>query len=254
MGVLTSADSIDGARRKSTGYPDTPDCVRNYELGAVRYGTNNSDVGHCKPMEAAAQRRQLATLAQLVSAIEPVEADKLAQRLIDEFGSLGLVLASAGWKIAEVTGNHTLAGMLTASRAAVLEGLREEVSRSPINLSSPSFMRYLIGQMQGEDEEHLHVIFIDSNGRYIRDERVASGDWTNVTVRLRPLFRRTMDLQAANLVLCHNHPSGDANPSKADINFTNEVSNVARSLGIKLLDHMIVAGPAVFSMRNAGYL
>lgn len=252
MGFLTPVDCRNGARHSGARHPHPSDCLRDDELGAIRLNTANSDRRHRKPLETEAQGRQLTALAQLVRAIEPDGAEKLAQKLIKEFGSLGQVFTTAAWKIAQFTGNDLLATMLSASRAAVLEGMREEVCRFPVNLRDPRLMVYLKAQMQGEEEEHLHAIFLDSQRRYLRDERVVSGDWTNVTVRLRPLFRRTMELGAAKFVLCHNHPSGNPTPSQADIAFTDEVQKVAQSLGIELLDHFIVAGKSVFSMRAAG--
>lgn len=252
MGFLTPVDRRDGARHSRAGYPNPSDRLRDNELGAIRLDPTHPDLRHRKPLEVEAQGRQLTALAQLVRAFEPDSAEKLAQTLIKEFGSLGQVLAAAAWKIAQFTGNERLAATLSAARVAVLEGLREDVGRSPVNLRDPKLLVYLKAQMQGEEEEHLHAIFLDCQQRYIRDERVASGDWTNVAIRLRPLFRRTMDIGAAKLVLCHNHPSGDPTPSQADIIFTNEVQKIAQSLGIELLDHLIVAGKSVFSMRTAG--
>ena len=254
MGFFTSIDRSRGARDPRNGHTYSPGCLRGDELGPVRLDSSAVDSWVDKPMENETQGRQLSALAQLVRAIEPEGADRLAQRLIFEFGSIGQVFAAAAWKITQITGNEGMAAIFSASRTAVLEGMREDVSRSPIALHDPSLKKYLIAQMQGEEEEHLHAIFLDSQQRYIRDERVASGDWSNLTLRLRPLFRRTMDLRAANLILCHNHPSGTAKPSKADIVFTTEVGNVARSLGTTLLDHLIVAGTSVFSMRAAGLI
>ena len=254
MGFLTPIDRSPGARDSRNRHRYSPGCLRGDEMGPVRLDSIAVDSWVDKPVENETRGRQLSALAQLVRAIEPEQADRLAQRLIFEFGSIGQVFAAAAWKITQITGNEGLAAIFSASRTAVLEGMREDVMRSPIALHDPNLMKYLIAQMQGEEEEHLHAIFLDSQQRYIRDERVASGDWSNLTLRMRPLFRRTMDLRAANLILCHNHPSGTAKPSKADIVFTTEVSHVARSLGTRLLDHLIVAGTSVFSMRAAGLI
>ena len=254
MGFLTTIDRSHGARSPRDGYSYSPGCLRGDELGPIRLNSSADDSWVDKPMENEAQGRQLSALAQLVRVIEPEGAEGLAWQLIDEFGSIGQVFAAAAWKITQITGNEGLAAIFSASRTAVLEGMREDVARSPITLHDPRLMKYLIAQMQGDEEEHLHAIFLDSQQRYIRDERVASGDWSNVTLRLRPLFRRTIELGAANLILCHNHPSGDAKPSQADVGFTTEVSKVACSLGTKLLDHLIVAGTSVFSMRAAGLI
>ena len=252
MGFVARSDCRDRPRGSDNGHIYPSDSLCDDDLGAVRLNSFDPHLRHRKSLETEAQGRQLTALAHLVRAFEPDGAEKLALTLIKEFGSLGQVLAAAAWKIAQFTGNDRLAATLSAARVAVLEGLREDVCRSPVNLRDPQLMVYLKAQMQGEEEEHLHAIFLDSQRRYIRDERVASGNWTNVAIRLRPLFRRTMDIGAAKLVLCHNHPSGNPAPSQADITLTNEVQKVARSLDIELLDHLIVAGKFVFSLRTAG--
>jgi DNA repair protein RadC len=190
-------------------------------------------------------------LAQLVQAIEPVGADALARSLIQEFGSLGQVLGATVSKITEYTGNLRLAQTLAAARVAVIAGLREEICRSRVNLRDPSFLVYLASRTRGY-EENLHAVFLDSRHRYLTDERVVNGDWTNIPVKLRPLLRRAVEVGAAKIVLCHNHPSGDPQPSPEDISFTQEASKVFSSLGIELVDHLIVAGKTVFSMRSAG--
>ncbi|MFM5893280.1 MAG: JAB domain-containing protein [Novosphingobium sp.] len=145
-----------------------------------------------------------------------------------------------------------MAEAFKAARVAVVEGLREEICRSQINLRDPSFIAYLVAQTRGA-EENLHAVFLDHLGCYLRDERVVNGDWATISVRLRPLFRRTVEISAAKIVLCHNHPSGNPNPSQQDIKFTREVEKVSRSLGIELVDHLIVSGSTVFSMRTAGF-
>jgi len=192
-------------------------------------------------------------LAQLVRAVEPLQAERTALLLIKEFGSLGQVLGATASRITRVTGSEAIGAMLSASMSAVLEGLREEVSRSQVDLRDPRLICYLKAQLQGE-EEHLHAIFLDSRRRYIRDERVASGGWANLSVRLRPLVRLTMETGAAKLVLIHNHPSGNPRPSEADIVFTQMVVRITQPMGIELLDHLIIAGASVFSMRTAGLI
>jgi DNA repair protein RadC len=251
MGFLTPVDRADGARRPRPGNSCPSSSLRNHELGPIGPNTTDSNYRFDKSLAQETEGRQISILAQLVRAIEPTEADRLARSLISEFGSLGQVLCASASMIARYTGNQRLADTIRAARIAVVEGLREEVSRNLINLRDPAFLNYLFARTQGP-EENLHAVFIDSHDRYLSDERVASGDWTSIAVRLRPLLRRTVEIGAAKIVLCHNHPSGNPEPSSEDITFTREAARVARALGIELVDHLIVAGRSVFSMRTAG--
>ena len=253
MGFLVTADRANGARNPRTAHSNSSDSLRDDKLGSI--GSNPADVDHryCNASTQEVEARQLAisVLAQLVRAIEPAGADALARFLINEFGSLGQVLGATVSKITQCTGNLRLAQALSAARVAVIEGLREEICRSRVNLRDPSFLAYLAARTRGS-EENLHAVFLDSHGRYLTDERVVNGDWTTIPVKLRPLLRRAVEVGAAKIVLCHNHPSGDPQPSTEDISFTQEASKISSSLGIELLDHLIVAGKAVFSMRTAG--
>ncbi len=251
MGFLTTADRADGARHPRTRHSNSSISLRDPKLGAIRPYPADPDSRNRKSPSQETERRQLSILAQLVQAIDPLEADKLARSLIDEFGSLGQVFDSGVSAIARYTGNLRLAEILQAARIAVVEGLREDICRAKVNLRDPALISYLAAQTRGS-EENLHAIFLDHHGRYLKDERVASGDWATIHVQLRPLFRRAVEISAAKILLCHNHPSGNPNPSSDDVSFTLEAAKVSRSLGIELLDHLILAGNAVFSMRTAG--
>lgn len=198
--------------------------------------------------------RQHAALAQLVSAIAPEEADRITSSLLSAFGSLGAILGAPATTLARFVDNAALVAVLSLARATVVEGMHEDIRRSVFDPADARVLNYLIASMQGKTEEHLYAIFLDKMRRYIVDEHIASGSWTQVTVRLRPLLRRAIEHNCAQFVLYHNHPSGDSQPSKADIEFTLEARAVAGVLGIELLDHLIVAGPSAFSMRQAGIL
>lgn len=200
------------------------------------------------------RERQHALLAQLVGAIDPGSSEKIASQLLERFGSLSGIFAESQISLAQHTDSAALATLLFFAKAAVLEGMRENVRRVQFDPRDSRIMDYLIATMQGEAEEHLHAIFLDSQRRYLKDERVASGGWSHITIRLRPLLRRALELNSAQLVLFHNHPSGLAKPSQADIALTQQAWSVANLLGIELFDHLIVAGPSVFSMRSAGMM
>lgn len=203
---------------------------------------------------AGIREQQQSLLARLVGAIDPECAEKIAARLLEQFGSLGGIFAASQLSIARTTDSDSLAALLTMAKAAVLEGMREVVRRDPFDPADGRVMTYLIGTMQGAVEEHLHAIFLDNQQRYLRDERIASGSWSQISIRLRSLLRRAIELDSAQIVLFHNHPSGVAEPSSADIDFTRQASSAAKTIGVKLLDHLIVAGPSVFSMRLAGMM
>lgn len=193
-------------------------------------------------------------LAKLVHAVAPDNAEEVAARLLERFGSLGAVLSAPARALNSATDLPSLAMVLHSARIAVLESLREEVRGAPFDPGDQRILTYLVARMQGEAEEHLHAIFLDARRCYILDQRMASGSWNRISVQLRPIMRLALEIDAAFIVLLHNHPSGNPKPSSADIQFTVNVQTVSRILGIELFDHLIVAGPSLFSMRAAGLL
>ena len=254
MGFVTATDSVRRSSLASVGSSHSSNRICDNALGAIRPDTGAFDRRDDQLLKKEEARRQLSALAGLVRTVEPKGADRLAGRMIEEFGSLGQIFATGISRLSEFTGCDVVAATIIASRVAVLEGLREEVCRTPVDLFDPKFLLYITAQLQGEEEEHLHSIFLDSHQRYIRDERVASGDWHHINIRLRPLLRRALELRCAKIILFHNHPSGDARPSREDVCFTKQAQTIASALDIDVLDHFVVAGRTVFSMRKAGYL
>jgi DNA repair protein RadC len=253
-----------GSLIATAGYRGAPSAHAGNRNGSARIRTDEvgPDIlcldGRANRLDKQSQKRpnwrQYAALAQLVSAIAPNEADRITERLLSAFGSLGAILGAPAKTLARHVDNEALVAVLSLARATVVEGMHEDVRRRVFDPADTRILNYLIASMQGKTEEHLHAIFLDSLRRYIVDEHIASGSRTQVVLRLRPLLRRAIEHNCAQLVLFHNHPSGDAEPSAADVEFTKEVHSVAKTLGIELLDHLIIAGPSVFSMRLAGLL
>lgn len=89
---------------------------------------------------------------------------------------------------------------------------------------------------------------------YIVDEMDMSGTFSSIDINIRKLLRIAVSIGSANIVLSHNHPSGNPYPSKADIVFTQVLSDACNTLGIRIVDHILVSGTKLFSMRNAGLI
>lgn len=103
-------------------------------------------------------------------------------------------------------------------------------------------------------DERLHLILIGARGQYLCDEEVARGNVCSVSGRLRELVERALTRGAYRIVLIHNHPNGDPRPSKADIAFTRDLRSIGRPLDVEVVDHLIVAGASVVSMKRGGHL
>lgn len=102
--------------------------------------------------------------------------------------------------------------------------------------------------------ERGHAIFIDANRTFLGDAGFGMGSMTTLHLRMRGLFGEALRLDAAGIILAHNHPSGLCRPSGRDIAATRQLQEVARALDILLVDHLIFTAENVYSMRAGGLL
>lgn len=119
-----------------------------------------------------------------------------------------------------------------------------------LDTQSPPFVRYLAATLGAEEREILLAVFLDADGGYLADERMGAGDISSLEVRLRPLASRAFELGAYGLLLAHNHPSGDANPSETDRQATERMADILSLLEVRLIDHLIVCSGSVFSIAS----
>ncbi|SEH12537.1 DNA repair protein RadC [Sphingopyxis sp. YR583] len=96
----------------------------------------------------------------------------------------------------------------------------------------------------------MHATFVTPDWGYLADDRVAIGVAGQVEPDLRFLLGRAFDVGAHGILLAHNHPSGSAEPSDADIALTRRLAALTRAVGIELLDHLIVGGGTIVSMKE----
>jgi DNA repair protein RadC len=95
-------------------------------------------------------------------------------------------------------------------------------------------------EMQHFEVEEFHVLLLDAKNRLIRDVKVSKGTLNSSLVHPREVFREAVRAGAANVILVHNHPSGDPTPSGDDLRITRELIEAGRVLKIEVLDHIIV--------------
>ena len=144
---------------------------------------------------------------------------------------------------------------LTAQEQATIFAAREilsrHINRNPVLTSWQAVIDYCALSVRGE-VERFHVLYLDRKNRLISDERLGVGTVDHVPVYPREVVRRALDLNASALILVHNHPSGDPDPSEADIAVTKEVQKACEVLGLALHDHIIVGAGREVSLRGRG--
>ena len=142
--------------------------------------------------------------------------------------------------------------MIAAAREFTQAALCQTVRGSPVRGDDPALHRYLQALLGRLPYEQLHVVFADAHGEYITDEEFCDGGAKTLTAHVPTMVRRAMTLEATAILLAHNHPSGAARPSALDIEETRRIGYVGQSLGIHLIDHLIVTSSRVCSMVGEG--
>ncbi|CAL2105137.1 DNA repair protein RadC [Tenacibaculum sp. 190524A02b] len=112
-------------------------------------------------------------------------------------------------------------------------------------------MQSLIGDIQHEE---FWVLYVNNANKVLAKHQISKGGLTATLVDVRLIFKKAFELSAVGLILCHNHPSGKLNPSKADIDLTNKIKLASNTLDIKLLDHIIITEKMYFSFADEGVL
>jgi len=121
-------------------------------------------------------------------------------------------------------------------------------------VSSSGLARRLIEQMKDFEQEHFLVIFLNTKNLIIKETTLFIGSLNKSIAHPREIFKEALKVSAASVILVHNHPSGDANPSMADIKLTLRIEKASFAIGIKLLDHLIIGKKEYCSMREQGIL
>ena len=213
-----------------------------------------ADAGDLSPSAAHGEDRSRAILEALFRPAAPGEAALWASRLVSRYGSIGATLSQSAEGVAEISGSGLAAALVLAARQMMIEVRRDQIRRRPIIASGAALKNYLCAIAGASPREELRILFLDARQHLIRDEVFATGTVDEVPILPREIMRRALELGASGLILAHNHPSGDATPSQSDIAETRRVAHAARTLGIVLHDHVIVARAEWTSMRTLGLI
>lgn len=114
--------------------------------------------------------------------------------------------------------------------------------------------KLLIPEISSLKQEHFRGVYLDSRKRILKSETLFIGSLNESVVHPREIFQIALEEHAAALILVHNHPSGDPNPSTFDIEITKELSKAGNILGIPVLDHIIIGDKNYFSLKEHGLI
>nr|WP_271439329.1 DNA repair protein RadC [Pontixanthobacter luteolus] len=191
----------------------------------------------------------------LFAAIKQGDTKPVAKALIDRFGSLSGVLNADAGALQDVKGvGETSAAALKSVALAARRMARNEVSQKPVLGSWQALLDYLTIDMAHLTVERVRVLFLNAQNRLILDHHVGDGSIDEAAIHPREVIRRGLDIGATALILVHNHPSGNPEPSRADIQITNRIAEAGRLLGITVHDHVIIGREGHTSLRAKGLI
>ena len=180
---------------------------------------------------------------------------QLAEGLLAAFGGLTGLLRAEPEQLTRVKG---LGPAKRAEVAAVLELARRsvagELAARPVFDSPARVKDYASLQLGGRPHEVFAVMFLDAQSRLIRLEEMFRGTLTQTSVYPREVVKRALELGAAAVILAHNHPSGAAEPSRADEFLTQTLKSALALVDVRVLDHLVVGQGAVISFAERGLL
>lgn len=148
-----------------------------------------------------------------------------------------------------------LSGFELAKKALKYKAKKEVERIKQKSVTSPDNIVPLIrSQITDYKKEHFFVINFDVRNRYLDIETISVGTLNTSLVHPRETFKGAIKKHAHSVMVAHNHPSGDLNPSQEDINITKRLKESGKILGIELLDHIIITEDSYFSFKSENYL
>lgn len=183
-----------------------------------------------------------------------INALDLAKRLMVKYQSLRHLKEAS---LEELMSEHGIGIAKAVSIKAAIElGRRLALSHEDrLIITSPEDVKILVmEEMRYLDREHFKVIYLDRKGGIIVAEDISVGGLHSSMAHPREVFKNAVKRSAASVILVHNHPSGDPNPSNEDIETTRRLAEAGQIMGIEVLDHVIIGDNKYCSMKSKGLI
>lgn len=192
----------------------------------------------------------------LFYSIPRIDVNPVAHRLMERFGSLHRVLEAPIEELMRVKGigeNSALLLHLCSAlcRRCEVDRAEQTMKQKPIS-STEEIGIYMVPRFLGMRDEVVMLACVDNRGIVLDCQEIARGSVNETSITVRRIVELAMLFNAAGVILAHNHPSGLALPSREDITTTKRVQAGLDAVGVRLLDHVIVADGDFVSLRDSG--
>jgi DNA repair protein RadC len=177
-----------------------------------------------------------------------------AQRLLSKFGSLRGISEATLEELAQIKG----IGLAKATQIKAAFELANRIEASPVSdtrsaIKTPEDVANLVkSKLKGKKKEYFLTISLDTRGQMIKISEVSVGSLDTSIVHPREVFKEAITASAASVILVHNHPSGDTQPSEDDIKLTKRLCEAGEIMGIEVLDHIIIGDNKHLSLKREG--
>lgn len=178
----------------------------------------------------------------------------VARRLLHQWGSIDQICNSSVQKLASIKGVGMVKAVTLHAALQLSQRLQQLPMRPalPLNNSDKIYARYR--QYAQEAVEKVWLLSLSARHHVLHESLIAQGDVHGAGFYPRAVLAEALRRQAASIVLLHNHPSGDPRPSPEDLQATRRLVDAAQCVGLRVLDHIIIAHDGHFSFADAGLL
>jgi DNA repair protein RadC len=175
----------------------------------------------------------------------------IAKALLARFGSFGEVISARPERLSEIDGLGEAAIVeIRIIEAAARRLAKSSIEKRPSLSSFSAVIDYCRTAMAFLDHEEFRILFLDKKNFLIADEVQGVGTVDHAPVYPREIMRRALELSASALILVHNHPSGDPEPSAEDIYLTHQIIAVGKPLKVNVHDHLIIGKHGHASLKG----
>ena len=180
-----------------------------------------------------------------------------AKQLIDHFGSLPEVLDASYDEILDA--NIPRVKDVAATLITLVKGAENRYHKSKGRelthiRSTLDAGKVCCSMYHNQSDESVRILCLNARGKIVKREEIAKGDVNAVHFPVRKIMETAVLSKAVSVILTHNHPGGTLSPSREDLDATEAAKAALGTIGVRLLDHLIVSGEDYYSLRENGYL
>jgi len=179
----------------------------------------------------------------------------LARKMIHQFGGLRSLLSAPKSQVCKLAGVGPVKYAQLQAAAEISKRIAHENLQRGQILTNPDLTRdYLMRQLADRSYEVFALLLLDTQHRVIQFVELFRGTIDSASVYPREVVSLVLEKKAAAVIVCHNHPSGIAEPSQADRRITERIKNALATIDVSLLDHMVVGDQEIVSFAERGWI